>query len=655
MLMQPQARQRHIDTVLNLARSQRAAGTAPPLIGRSWQRCMDDYGLDPSRPRQARIVTSQTLREHQESVDELLAVARSAVEQLYTQVAGLGYVLLLTDHRGITVQYLGNDRQDQHLRQAGLYLGADWSEQYAGTCAVGTCIQEQQALTCHRTDHFDATHIQLTCTSAPIFDPAGQLMAVLDISALESPEDRSSQMFALHLTQLYARLIEDAYFLRRYRRQPVIRCGPSRELVRVNGPCLFAVDDAGQVVAANTAARELMPPGDRVAMTAVFECELEDLWRIPFEQDDQVRCFRLLDSGDAYFAELILPPARLLSTGSADDRIASIEAVPELDQLAADDPVMRRTLGLAKRLRMRDVGLLILGETGTGKEVLARAIHRSGHRAKGAFVAVNCAAIPESLIESELFGYAPGAFTGARAKGMQGLIQQADGGTLFLDEIGDMPLPLQTRLLRVLAEGEILPVGADRPIRVDCRVIAATHQDLGKLIETGQFRADLYYRLNAATLKLPALRQRVDRSYVIQRVLAELVEQGRLPQVRIRADAMTALLGYHWPGNVRELVNALAFAEATCDSGEITVADLPEDCFGSSGFLQSASAPALASRSPLEAALWAKRWNVSAVARQFQVSRPTIYRWMRQQGLVPPQHLGDASGADGTSDSSASH
>lgn len=655
MLMQPQARQRHIDTVLNLARSQGVAGTAPPLIGRSWQRCMDDYGLDPSRPRQARIVTSQTLREHQDSVDELLAVARSAVEQLYTQVAGLGYVLLLTDHRGITVQYLGNDRQDQHLRQAGLYLGADWSEQYAGTCAVGTCIQEQQALTCHRTDHFDATHIQLTCTSAPIFDPAGQLMAVLDISALESPEDRSSQMFALHLTQLYARLIEDAYFLRRYRRQPVIRCGPSRELVRVNGPCLFAVDDAGQVVAANTAARELMPPGDRVAMTAVFECELEDLWRIPFEQDDQVRCFRLLDSGDAYFAELILPPARLLSTGSADDRIASIEAVPELDQLAADDPVMRRTLGLAKRLRMRDVGLLILGETGTGKEVLARAIHRSGHRAKGAFVAVNCAAIPESLIESELFGYAPGAFTGARAKGMQGLIQQADGGTLFLDEIGDMPLPLQTRLLRVLAEGEILPVGADRPIRVDCRVIAATHQDLGKLIEAGQFRADLYYRLNAATLKLPALRQRVDRSYVIQRVLAELVEQGRLPQVRIRADAMTALLGYHWPGNVRELVNALAFAEATCDSDEITVADLPEDCFGSSGFLQSASAPARASRSPLEAALWAKRWNVSAVARQFQVSRPTVYRWMRQQGLVPPQHLGDASGADGTSDSSASH
>ncbi|WP_425562348.1 sigma-54-dependent Fis family transcriptional regulator [Marinobacter xestospongiae] len=640
--MQPQARQRHIDTVLNLARSQGAAGTAPALIGRSWQRCMDDYGLDPSRPRQARIVTSQTLREHQDSVDELLAVARSAVEQLYTQVAGLGYVLLLTDHRGITVQYLGNDRQDQHLRQAGLYLGADWSEQYAGTCAVGTCIQEQQALTCHRNDHFDATHIQLTCTSAPIFDPAGQLMAVLDISALESPEDRSSQMFALHLTQLYARLIEDAYFLRRYRRQPVIRCGPSRELVRVNGSCLFAVDGAGQVVAANTAARELMPPGDRVAMTAVFECELEDLWRIPFEQDDQVRCFRLLDSGDAYFAELILPPARLLSTGSADDRIASIEAVPELDQLAADDPVMRRTLGLAKRLRMRDVGLLILGETGTGKEVLARAIHRSGHRAKGAFVAVNCAAIPESLIESELFGYAPGAFTGARAKGMQGLIQQADGGTLFLDEIGDMPLPLQTRLLRVLAEGEILPVGADRPIRVDCRVIAATHQDLGKLIEAGQFRVDLYYRLNAATLKLPALRQRVDRSYVIQRVLAELVEQGRLPQVRIRADAMTALLGYHWP----ELVNALAFAEATCDSDEITVADLPEDCFGSSGFLQSASAPARASRSPLEAALWAKRWNISAVARQFQVSRPTVYRWMRQQGLVQPQRLSGTRGVD---------
>jgi len=219
------------------------------------------------------------------------------------------------------------------------------------------------------------------------------------------------------------------------------------------------------------------------------------------------------------------------------------------------------------------------------------------------------------------------------------MIQQADGGTLFLDEIGDMPLQLQTRLLRVLAEGEILPVGADSPVKVNCRVIAATHQDLGQLIERGAFRADLYYRLNGATLRLPSLGERADRQHVINGVLTHLIDQGQLPDVRIRADAMSALLAYDWPGNIRQLVNALAFAEATCDGGQITANDLPEECLRD---------PAIAATSverdvdpdesdPLFAVLKKYRWNVSEVARRYGVSRPTIYRWMQQQAIEAPR------------------
>ena len=189
MITRQLAQRHHIDAVISYAEGDRSGVSSPEteLIGRSWTRCIREFGLDPSRPRSARIVTQQTLREHQDSVDEFLNVARAGVEQLYGIVSQLGYVLLLTDHRGITVQYLGDRRSDRRLRHAGLYLGADWSEQYAGTCAVGTCIQEQQALTCHRVDHFDASHISLTCTSAPIRDPSGELLAVLDISALDSP------------------------------------------------------------------------------------------------------------------------------------------------------------------------------------------------------------------------------------------------------------------------------------------------------------------------------------------------------------------------------------------------------------------------------------------------------------------------------------
>lgn len=211
---------RHINTILSYGGHQAMTKSYSPsheIIGRSWERCLNEYGLDPSQPRQARIVTHQTLREHQDSVDEFLNVARAGVEQLYAQVAGLGYVVLLSDYLGITVQFLGNKHDNEKLHRAGLYLGADWREQYAGTSAVGTCIKEQQALTCHRVDHFDSSHIGLTCTAAPIKDPSGELLAVLDISALHSSRTPDSQNFALHLTQMYARLIEDAYFLRRYR------------------------------------------------------------------------------------------------------------------------------------------------------------------------------------------------------------------------------------------------------------------------------------------------------------------------------------------------------------------------------------------------------------------------------------------------------
>src|SRR5690606_30527985 len=183
----------------------------------------------------------------------------------------------------------------------------------------------------------------------------------------------------------------------------------------------------------------------------------------------------------------------------------------------------------------------------------------------------------ESLIESELFGYLPGAFTGGQRKGMRGLIQQAHGGTLFLDEIGDMPLSLQTRLLRVLAEREVMPLGADTPVKVDIRVITATHRDMSKLISSGHFREDLYYRLNGAQLKLPALRERVDRHYVIRGVYNALLEE-RDQNIHLRADAMSALLSYDWPGNIRQLKNALSFALATAEGEEITLHDLPEEC-----------------------------------------------------------------------------
>ncbi len=390
----------------------------------------------------------------------------------------------------------------------------------------------------------------------------------------------------------------------------------------------------------------------RVSLPSLLECDWRDILSITYNSRDGTRAFRVSGTQQTLFGMLIEPTPNRSSNPDALQATKQDEPVPALDCLAADDPAMRQTISLAKRLRHRDLSLLILGETGTGKEVLAQAIHASSQRGCNAFMAVNCAAIAESLIESELFGYTPGTFTGGRAKGAKGLIQQASGGTLFLDEIGDMPLHLQTRLLRVLAEGQVLPVGAVKPIEVDIRVLAATHCNIAQLVEDGRFREDLFYRLNGATLKLPALRERADKHYIIQTLLKRIN-----PKVRLRADAMSALLAYEWPGNIRQLANMLTFAEAICEADEITVHHLPQECathrWESPSLLNLMQAKrpeymsvnilednvALSEQQMLLDTLRDHRWNISAVAKKLRISRPTVYRRMKKHNIILPKDV----------------
>src|SRR3954465_6464632 len=246
-----------------------------------------------------------------------------------------------------------------------------------------------------------------------------------------------------------------------------------------------------------------------------------------------------------------------------------------LEDLAGEDPQMLRNVRSAYRIADSGVSVLIQGPTGSGKEAFAHAMHLVSRRADRPFIAVNCAAIPETLIESELFGYKPGAFTGARKEGMRGKILQSAGGTLFLDEIGDMPLTLQTRLLRVLEEQEIVPLGSETGIKVDLHVIAASHRNLREMIANGTFREDLYYRLNGITLELPALRDRADKERVIHHALAAETGNGR--PAAIEMDALQRLVAYPWPGNIRELRNVIRTALAICEGGVVRGIDLPRE------------------------------------------------------------------------------
>ncbi len=323
-----------------------------------------------------------------------------------------------------------------------------------------------------------------------------------------------------------------------------------------------------------------------------------------------------------------------------------------LEDLAGEDPQMLRNVRSAYRIADSGVSVLIQGPTGSGKEAFAHAMHLVSHRADRPFVAVNCAAIPETLIESELFGYKPGAFTGARKEGMRGKILQSAGGTLFLDEIGDMPVALQTRLLRVLEEQEIVPLGSESAIKVDLHVLAASHRNLREMIANGSFREDLYYRLNGITLELPALRDRADKERVIHHALAAETGNGR--PAAIEMDALQRLLAYPWPGNIRELRNVIRTALAICEGGVVRGIDLPREIRDahvdagdrgmgtlSSGDVVAGSQAGTSPANPLRAAERAAlvrviaecHGNMTRVASQLGMSRNTLYRRMKRHAI----------------------
>ena len=649
----------HIDTVLEAVGARSPTGRADAhdeVIRRSWQRCVEEHRLDPTRMQEAVILPDARLREHQDQMESFIQIARHGLEQLYQQVAGLGYCVLLTDARGVTVDFLGDLAFEPSLRKSGLYLGADWSEAFAGTCGVGTCIATGEALTVHLDDHFDATHIPLTCTTAPVFDALGALTAVLDISALTSPQAKESQRLALQLVKMVAGQVENASFLQRFRGDWILRLSTAPQFLEVHPQYLLALDAAGRVIGHNRAAQLRFSAELGVArligmpFERVFDAALGELGRYVGPLAPEARTVALAGGGRVLFMLASPPPTRNASP-VADARQVVLPA--PLAALSGGDALLDRQIERAARLVNSPVSLLLTGETGSGKEFFAKAVHESSARRRKPFVAVNCAAIPESLIESELFGYLPGSFSGAASKGKRGLIQAADGGTLFLDEIGDMPLALQARLLRVLAEREVLPIGAMQPQPVDIRVIAATHCDLVGLTRSGRFRDDLYYRLNGAQITLPPLRKRADLGWMIDRMLALGARDshdahGATAAMPVLSPAARARLMQHaWPGNLRELRNVIEYARSVCRGGRIELDDLPDTLLQPDGpILPSEAAPSAlpspaAPGMPAEAAqllqvLRDAHWNVTAAARTLGLARMTLYRRMKRWGIQSP-------------------
>ncbi|MGY2441092.1 sigma-54-dependent Fis family transcriptional regulator [Pseudomonas sp. SDO52101_S400] len=607
---------------------------ADPSIARSWLRCLEDYHLDPALTMAPTVLEHGRVLESRERLQQVLQIAGNEMSSLHQQLSGAGHAVLLTDARGVILNCVTAPAERKIFERAGLWLGSDWSEACEGTNGIGTCLVERQALTIHQDEHFRGRHTGLTCSASPVFDPHGELLAVLDVSSARHDVSRQSQFHTMALVNLSAKMIESCYFLRCFDNQWLLRFHLQAESVGLFSEGLLAFDGEGRISAVNQSALNLLGHirGGLLGkpVEAFFDCSLDELLGRASAHASASWPLRTRD-GRHLFAVLRGETRRPLPVAPAP---APVEA-PRLAGICLGDAALQTDFRKALRVFERDVPLLINGETGSGKEAFAKAVHQASQRAGKAFVALNCAAIPESLIESELFGYRGGSFTGARKDGMRGKLQQADGGTLFLDEIGDMPLALQTRLLRVLEDRQVVPIGGE-PESVNVRIISATHRNLLERVGDGSFREDLYYRLNGLEVALPPLRERSDKSQLLDFLLAE--EAGG-ETILIEEPARQALLGFNWPGNVRQMRNVLRTLAALCDEGRIGLEDLPAMFRQVQPLLvkvdEASSGQPLedAERLALLNALEHTRWHMTHTAQQLGVSRNTLYRKLRKHGI----------------------
>jgi transcriptional regulator of acetoin/glycerol metabolism len=590
-----------------------------PDIAASWTRCLE-HGLDPGQPPQINHLDEGELRRARDAAGVLRPLVLAEMETLYDQISGSNFMIAFALTNGIILDTIADRTFNPMARTTNIQPGGLWSELGCGTNALGSAAATQRAITVHGGEHFFSRYGKLTCTAAPVFGPDGTVAGVLDASSNCS----SRQQHTRALVSMAATQIENGLFREHHRGAILVAFHNRAEYLHTLSAGLMALDAEGTVLNMNLRARlflQGLPTETGRRFRDVFRTGFADF--IDTGRRDQR--VRLQDRVGSIFVASIETLQPLATTVATPARTARVPSAPAPASFVALDPVVVKAMRDVEAAARRCLPILIRGETGTGKEQLARHAHASSGR-RGAFVPVNCGALPESLIEAELFGHAEGAFTGARRGGAGGLVAQADHGTLFLDEIGDMPLPLQTVLLRLLDDWMVRPVGGGVARAVDVLLIAATNVDLVDHVAMGRFRADLYYRLDTIEAILPPLRERSDFAAIVAHLL-EAVSPG----TEIEDAALPFLASRPWPGNIRELRNLLTRLTLTQERGRLSLASI-EACIG-----RAAPPAARLKDQTTERIVTVHKdlgGNLSAAARRLGVSRNTVYRALARQKLV---------------------
>jgi transcriptional regulator of acetoin/glycerol metabolism len=596
-------------------------------IRSSWQRCLD-ANLDPNARPESTIIQKTELKALREQSAKLHEIAKMEVRNLYSQIAGSNFMVAFANQETIILEAIADDSFQLLARRGGILPGSRWSEQLRGTNALGCSAWTKSPAVVHASEHFFSDSCNLTCIASPVFDHEDRLLGVIDASS----DCHARQLHTVALIQMAALQIEAEYFRDTFRQNIILQFHNRTEFVHTLEAGLIALGKDGRIIAANRQARFFLH-GLPVAPGRTFD----RVFRISFDRflhqtaasgsgdliDDRGSTYKVLVSN---LHKHIPVQAGVAFPALADRRRSQ-------PKLVCEDPAVIESLRLIENAVAWRVPILIRGETGCGKELMARHAHNASKRS-GKFVAVNCTALPETLVESEFFGYREGAFTGGRRGGAPGLIRDADRGTLFLDEIGDMPVALQARLLRFLDQWTVRAVGSSVEQEVDVQVIAATNSPLEREVAAGKFRTDLLYRLQGMEVTIPPLRERSDFVAIVYSVLKSLS-----PESFISTDALEALRQHNWPGNFRELRNTLLRILITTDSTTLNASNVLSVLKMRNG-IQPCAPPAAQAQlkdgrtKMIMSAYHHCHGNIVKTAKELGVSRNTVYRELRKQGVV---------------------
>jgi sigma-54 dependent transcriptional regulator, acetoin dehydrogenase operon transcriptional activator AcoR len=629
-------------------------------IIKSHERCKA-YNVEKDRIYSKKIITGDELKKKLDEKRELINTADLYMNQLYDFVKGSDFFILLTDEEGCILSILGDDKILDEAFSYKMVPGAYMDERSIGTNTMGTVLAEGKPLQVSGEEHYIKAYHRWTCSASPIRNSDEEIIGTLDLTGYSE----SVNLHTLGMVVAAANAIEEIMDIKRYTQELALAKKFTETIIDSIETGVLTADLEGNVITANRIVAEMFGYAqDEMKGMKTWDL-LEDWQRIKtsilheqsFTDEDvfvnsrknklqlNVSAYPHLDDKENLM-NIIFVFKEVKKVRKLANKIMGHHAIYTFDKIIGQDSHFVQTIEYAKKIADSRSNVLIMGESGTGKELFAQAIHNYSNRQDEPFIALNCGAIPRNLIESELFGYEGGAFTGSKSAGQPGKFQIADGGTIFLDEIGEMPLDMQTRLIRVIEEGTMSRIGSNKEIVLDVRVIAATNKDLSVEVEAGNFRKDLYYRLNVLPIRLMPLRERrTDIPLLVQYFMDRISLKLNKKSVAINEETMKAMMEYEWPGNVRELENIIELivnTEAIPDSfsnirhhsylndvgegemlGKVGTGDFNEENLNLD-FIEKTS---------ILRALRLNKGNITQCAKTLGIGRNTLYRKMESYNI----------------------